>query len=117
VDSLDKEMSGRLIEIVPSADSSSRTITARVTIPQTEGLFPGLFGRVLIPVGERQRIAIPETAILRVGQLAMVDVEEAGTLRRRSVQVGRQLGDQVEILSGLVAGEKVSLAPRKELNQ
>jgi RND family efflux transporter MFP subunit len=117
LDSVDKEMSGRLVEIVPSADSSSRTITARVTIPQTEGVFPGLFGRVLIPVGERQRVAIPETAILRVGQLAMVDVEEAGTLRRRSVQVGRQLGDQVEILSGLVAGERVSQAPRKELNQ
>jgi len=115
LDSLGKVMSGRLVEIVPSADSSSRTITARVTIPQTEGVFPGLFGRVLIPVGERQRVAIPDAAILRVGQLAMVDVEEAGTLRRRSVQVGRQLGDQVEILSGLVPGEKVSLAPRKEL--
>jgi RND family efflux transporter MFP subunit len=115
LDSLDKVMSGRLVEIVPSADSSSRTITARVTIPQTEGVFPGLFGRVLIPVGERQQVAIPDAAILRVGQLAMVDVEEAGTLRRRSVQVGRQLGDQIEILSGLVPGEKVSLAPRKEL--
>jgi RND family efflux transporter MFP subunit len=115
LDSLDKVMAGRLVEIVPSADSSSRTITARVTIPQTEGVFPGLFGRVLIPVGERQRVAIPDAAILRVGQLAMVDVEEAGTLRRRSVQVGRQLGDQVEILSGLVPGEKVSLTPRKEL--
>jgi multidrug efflux pump subunit AcrA (membrane-fusion protein) len=58
---------------------------------------------------------IPQAAVLRVGQLAMVDVDEAGSLRRRSVQVGRAIGDQVEILSGLAAGEKVSLAPRKEL--
>ncbi len=117
LDSVDKEMSGRLVEIVPSADSSSRTITARVTIPQAENVFPGLFGRMLIPVGERQRVMVPQSAILRVGQLTMVDVDESGTLRRRSVQVGHQIGDQVEILSGLVLGEKVSLAPRKELDR
>jgi membrane fusion protein (multidrug efflux system) len=115
LDALDQETSGRLVEIVPSADTSSRTITARVTIPQTENVFPGLFGRMLIPVGERERVMIPQSAVLRVGQLTMVDVAESGTLRRRSVQVGRQIGDQVEILSGLVSGEKVSLAPRKEL--
>jgi RND family efflux transporter MFP subunit len=115
LDSLDKQMEGRLMEIVPSADTSSRTVTARVTIPHTENIFPGFFGRMLIPVGERQRVMVPQSAILRVGQLTMVDVDESGTLRRRSVQVGRQIGDQVEILSGLVPGEKVSLAPRKEL--
>lgn len=115
LDSLDKQMEGRLVEIVPSADSSSRTITARVALPVTRNVFPGLFGRMLIPVGERQRVVIPQSAVLRVGQLTMVDVNESGTLRRRSVQVGHQIGDQMEILSGLVPGEKVSLAPRKEL--
>jgi multidrug efflux pump subunit AcrA (membrane-fusion protein) len=103
------------VEIVPSADASSRTITARVAIPHTENVFPGLFGRMLIPVGQREQVMIPQSAVLRIGQLTMVDVEESGTLRRRSVQVGRQIGDQVEILSGLIPGEKVSLAPRKEL--
>jgi membrane fusion protein (multidrug efflux system) len=115
LDSLDKQMQGQLVEIVPSADSSSRTITARVALPYTQNVFPGLFGRMMIPVGEHARIMIPQAAVLRVGQLAMVDVDEAGSLRRRSVQVGRTIGDQVEILSGLAAGEKVSLAPRKEL--
>ena len=115
LDSLDKQMTGRLVEIVPSADTSSRTVTARVTIPHTENIFPGLFGRMLIPIGQRERVLIPQSAVLRVGQLAMVDVGESGMLRRRSVQVGRQVDDQVEILSGLISGEKVSLSPRKEL--
>jgi membrane fusion protein (multidrug efflux system) len=115
LDSLDKQMLGRLVEIVPSADSSSRTITARVALPYTQNVFPGMFGRMMIPVGKHARIMIPESAVLRVGQLAMVDVDEAGLLRRRSVQVGRPIGNQIEILSGLAAGEKVSLAPRKEL--
>ncbi len=115
LDSLDKQMQGRLVEIVPSADSSSRTITARVALPYTQNVFPGLFGRMMISVGEHARIMIPQAAVLRVGQLAMVDVDEAGVLHRRSVQEGRMIGDRIEILSGLAAGEKVSLAPRKEL--
>ena len=115
LDSLDKQMEGRLVEIVPSADSSSRTITARVALPYAQSFFPGLFGRMMLPVGEHALIMIPQAAVLRVGQLAMVDVDQAGALRRRSVQVGRTIGDRVEILSGLTAGEKVSLAPRKEL--
>jgi RND family efflux transporter MFP subunit len=113
----DKDMTGRLVEIVPSADPSSRTVTARVALPPVQNAFPGLFGRMLIPIGERQQILIPESAVLRVGQLTMVDVEESGVLQRRSVQVGRSIRDQVEILSGLVPGEKVSLSPRKELGQ
>ena len=115
LDSLDKQMQGQLVEIVPSVDSSSRTITARIALPYTQNVFPGLFGRMMIPVGEHARIMIPQGAVLRVGQLAMVDVDVAGMLRRRSVQVGRTIGNQIEILSGLTAGEKVSLAPRKEL--
>ncbi len=114
LDSFGQQMQGRLVEIVPSADSSSRTITARVALPCTQNVFPGLFGRMLIPVGEHARIMIPQAAVLRIGQLAMVDVDQAGVLRRRSVQVGRLIGDRIEILSGLAAGEKVSLTPRKE---
>jgi RND family efflux transporter MFP subunit len=115
LDSLDRQMEGRLVEIVPSADSSSRTITARIALPYAQNVFPGLFGRMLLPVGDRKQIMIPQSAVLRIGQLAMVDVNDSGVLRRRSVQTGRQVGDQVEILSGLVPGEKVSLTPRKEL--
>lgn len=117
IDALNKEMTGRLVEIVPSADPSSRTITARVTIPYVENLIPGIFGRLMIPVGQRQEILIPQTAVLRVGQLTMVDVDQNGTLRRRSLQLGRDLGNQVEVLSGLLPGEKVALVPRKESNQ
>jgi len=117
IDALNKQLTGRLVEIVPSADPSSRTITARVTIPYVENLIPGIFGRMRIPVGQSQEILIPQAAVLRVGQLTMVDVAENGTLRRRSLQLGRNQGDQVEVLSGLMPGEKIALTPRKELNQ
>jgi|YNPNPStandDraft_1061719.scaffolds.fasta_scaffold02149_7 RND family efflux transporter MFP subunit len=115
LDAVDKHMQGPLAEIVPSADPSTRTVTARVAIPAEEHIFPGLFGRMEIPLGDRQRVLVPRSAVVLVGQLAMVDVDEGGMLRRRSVQLGAHIGDSVEILSGVAAGEKVSLAPRKEL--
>jgi RND family efflux transporter MFP subunit len=117
LDAMDKAMEGRLVEVVPSADPSSRTITARVTIPYADNIFPGTFGRMYLPTGERLRTMVPNQAILHIGELSMVDVDEDGVLRRRSVQLGQQIGDQVEVLSGLVPGEKVSLAPRKKLDQ
>lgn len=115
LDSLNQRMQGRLMEIVPAADSSSRTITARVALPDTRNVVPGIFGRMMIPVGKHAEITIPQTAVVRVGQLAMVDVDQGGSLRRRSVELGRTTGSQVEILSGLIPGERVSLTPRKEL--
>jgi membrane fusion protein, multidrug efflux system len=117
LDSRAGSMTGVLDQIVPSANPSSRTITVRVALPAAAQVFPGLFGRLLIPVGERERIFLPQSAVLHVGQLTMVDVEQAGTLQRRSVQLGAAVGSQVEILSGLINGERVSRVPRTELDR
>ncbi|MDA8402720.1 MAG: efflux RND transporter periplasmic adaptor subunit, partial [Desulfobacteraceae bacterium] len=74
-----EQMKGKLLEIVPSADPASRTVTARISLPRTDGLYPGMFGRLLIPVSEKQTLLIPESAMIRVGQLRMVDVITEGT--------------------------------------
>jgi multidrug efflux pump subunit AcrA (membrane-fusion protein) len=115
IDALKRDLDGTLLEIVPSSDPASRTVTARVTLPSLPTLFPGLFGRLLIPVGERLRLTVPDAAILRVGQLAMVDLVVGGALQRRSVQLGAGDAGETEILSGLASGDRVSLTPRKEL--
>jgi len=80
-----------------------------VVIPPAEGLYPGMFGRLSIPLQEAGTLLIPEAALIHVGQLAMVDVIDAGMLKRRSVQIGARQDGQVEVLSGLVEGEQVAL--------
>lgn len=109
LDASGREMAGRLVEIVPAADSTSRTVTARVALPSTEGLYPGTFGRLLIPVGETESLFIPQAAVIRVGQLAMVDVVANGTLERRTIQTGASGDGRVEVLSGLAPGETIAL--------
>jgi hypothetical protein len=71
-----------------------------------------MFARLEIPVGVRQRLAVPEAAILRTGQLTFVYLEEAdGSARRRAVRIGTSRDNLVEVISGLRAGETV-IVPR-----
>ncbi len=115
IDALKRDLEGTLVEIVPSSDPASRTVTARVTLPALASLYPGMFGRLLLSVGERRRLSIPAAAVLRVGQLTMVDLVVGGTVQRRSVQLGEEDAGEVEVLSGLSPRDEVSLSPRKEL--
>ncbi len=112
IESLGKTCEGQVSEIVPEAQSASRSFQVKVTGPCPPGMYTGMFGRLLIPLDEEDVLVVPRAAVRHVGQLDIVDVaDEAGkTLRRRSVQLGRIFGDDVQVLSGLRAGEKVALA-------
>jgi RND family efflux transporter MFP subunit len=110
VDALNKTCEGRVSEIVPEAQSASRTFSVKVTGPCPPGIFSGMFGRLLIPLEDEEVLVIPSAAVRRVGQLEMVEVVQAGRLARRAVQLGRTLdGGDVEVLSGLRDGEFIAV--------
>ncbi|TNF79043.1 MAG: efflux RND transporter periplasmic adaptor subunit [Gammaproteobacteria bacterium] len=95
-------------EIVPTADPGSRSFLIKALLPQQADLYPGMFARLEIPVGERERLAVPEAAVVRTGQLTFVYVEgEDGSARRRAVRIGTTDEERVEVVSGLRAGETV----------
>ncbi len=72
---------------------------------------PGMFGRLQLPVGEREVVRIPASAVARTGQLETVLVQSDGGWQRRLVTTGAKLPDgEVEILSGLAGGETVGTA-------
>lgn len=99
---------GRVTRVLPAADPRAGTVTVRVRIEDPAGLFPGLLGRLPVPLGRRKTLAIPAAAVARIGQLEFVDRVVAGRLRRTAVRTGRRLdGGRIEILSGLEAGETV----------
>ncbi|RMF82382.1 MAG: efflux RND transporter periplasmic adaptor subunit [Planctomycetota bacterium] len=107
IDALDLTCGGAISEIVPEAQSASRSFLVKVTGPCPPGVFAGMFGRLLIPLDAEEVLLIPASAVRRIGQLDIVDVVEGDVLRRRVVQLGRRFGDDVEVLSGLRAGERV----------
>jgi len=71
IDARGERMSGPLVEIVPSADSAIRTVAVRIGLPVSSILYPGMFGRLLIPAGEAEYLVIPQDALIYAGQLAL----------------------------------------------
>jgi RND family efflux transporter MFP subunit len=108
IDAVKKRYDGVVDEIVPSADPGSRTFVVKVSLSANTGLYPGMFGRLLIPIGKIERIYIPATAVTSVGQLDFVMVKtEQGTVRRYVRLADRAPDDLIEVVSGLKPGEKV----------
>ncbi|MCA9139047.1 MAG: efflux RND transporter periplasmic adaptor subunit [Planctomycetales bacterium] len=111
VDALDREYKATIDEIVPQADAPSRSFLVKASLPKSADLYEGMFGRLLIPAGERRHLCLNTDALVQVGQLEFVDVVLAdGKIERRLVKIG-QLGmpGRQEVLSGLEAGDRVVL--------
>jgi hypothetical protein len=71
-----------------------------------------MFARVALPVGEDRLMAVPATAVVQQGQLSgLFVVTPEGIARFRLIRTGRNLGDQVEVLSGLAEGSRFVVSP------
>jgi membrane fusion protein, multidrug efflux system len=123
VERLKKQCSGTISEIVPEAQSASRTFQVKVTGPCPPGIYSGMFGRLIIPLDNEDALVIPRRAIREVGQLELVEVAANGSTSRRAIRTGRALTkDEVAmfptllqhepyiiVLSGLREGEQIVL--------
>lgn len=110
LDALDQDCRGLVTEIVPTAQAESRSFEVKVTGPCHPGAVTGMFGRLQVPLGEVEELRVPQRAVQQVGQLDFVTVVEGERALRRLVRLGKQSGDQVEVLSGLERGETILLA-------
>ena len=108
IDALDRLMRGSVEEVVPSADPMTRTILVKVGLPEQQDVFPGMFGRLLLPVKEREAVLIPRKALRKIGQLDVVTVESNGRWEQVFVTTGRVFGEKIEVLSGLEGNETVA---------
>jgi RND family efflux transporter MFP subunit len=106
-DNFNKQSRGTINEIVPEADHRSRAFQVKVTGSCPHDVYSGMFGRILIPLDEERVLVIPHEAVQSVGQLDLVDVTTPGAVGRRAVRLGRRIGQDVEVLSGLREGEQV----------
>jgi RND family efflux transporter MFP subunit len=96
-----------IAEIFPISAPGSRTFKVRTGRLQNAALVPGMFARLLLPLGHSRGILIPQAAVATVGQLTMVQIAADQTAQLRQVKLGRQIGDQVEVLAGLKAGDRI----------
>ena len=109
INSLNISLDGTVEEVIPLADPLSRTFLVKAGIPAVTGLYPGMFGRLLVSLGERQAVVVPENAIYRTGQMEIVKTEKDGRWYNCFVKTGKRIDGKVEILSGLSGTEKIAL--------
>jgi RND family efflux transporter MFP subunit len=108
---------GSVAEIVPAADPSSHSFLVKIDLPSSSQTHAGMYGTAEIAHGARQAILIPRSAIVARGSLNCVYVLDGqGIAQLRSITLGAALGNLVEVLSGVSAGEKlVDLPSDREL--
>ncbi len=103
------------ITVYPIADRASNTFKVRLDLPAgVKGLFPGMFVKVTLVTGEKQALMIPLSSVVHRSEVtAVYVVADDGQINFRHVRMGAIRGDQQEVLSGVVEGEKVALDPIK----
>ena len=109
ITTLNKTMDAVIEEIVPYADPQTRTFLVKAALPVIDGLYPGMFGKLLIPAGEHDIVMIPINAVRKVGQLELVTLFENEVWKSVFVKTGKTYGDQVEVLSGISGNELIGI--------
>lgn len=107
IETLGQPIPATVEEIVPYADPQSRTFLVKAALPTVENLFPGMFGKLRIPVDRQRIVTIPWIAVRRVGQLELIQVQTATGWQTRYIKTGARRGNDVEVLSGLDGSETV----------
>lgn len=105
-----KTFRGRVSFIYPFLDPKTRTIKVRVELPNPGlKLKPDMFVNATVKVHLGSSIVVPVGAVMDTGKRQVVWVEmQPGMFEPRDVTVGTRDGDNIQILSGLKAGEKVA---------
>jgi len=117
LDGINRSFDARVSEIVPAVDAASRAYIVKIDLPSTPALRSGLFGRAMFQIGSRSPLTIPAGAAIERGQLQSVFAVDNGVARTRLVTLGEKLKDQVEVLSGLNAGDKVIFPAPQDLSE
>ncbi|MBA3296317.1 MAG: efflux RND transporter periplasmic adaptor subunit [Acidobacteria bacterium] len=120
----DWRIPGHVITTVPTADRQKATVRVRIGFEQLDPrILPDMGVKVSFLRDEEPaqaaapiaRVSVPKSAIRTIDGKTIVFVLRDERVERRAVRAGLEDGDQVEVLSGLSAGERVVIEGPAEL--
>ena len=116
IPSLKRRVPAAAVTVQPAADVRTHTTQVRIGLPAKEaGVYPGMYVRAHFVVGKARKLLIPASAVLRRSEvIAVYVVDNKGAVTLRQIRLGEAAGqDEIEVLAGLNAGERVALDPVK----
>jgi RND family efflux transporter MFP subunit len=112
-------VTGKVARVTPLVEERTRSFEVAVEVPGQKELVGGLFARAAVRVGTtKQALVVPPSALVRDGARpdeAQALVVVAGKAERRTVGLGVEGAEAVQVTKGLAAGEVVVLDPPSTL--
>jgi len=115
-----KKFAGQVIRTAGAIDPVSRTLLTEIRVPNPNlELVPGEFGEVTFRLrSSRPVLMIPSSCLLFRAQGTQVALVQAdGRVHLQDLQLGRDLGNSVEVISGLNAGDQVIENPSDAITE
>ena len=113
-----KQYPGKVTRTANALDPNTRTLLTEVDVPNPQdALRPGMYLQVKFLFGRvSPSIRIPAAAIVvRNGPRKVAVLDAGNVVHYRDVQPGRDFGDEIEILTGLSAGDTVVVHPGDDI--
>lgn len=113
VDAFEGEIfQGQVSMVYPVIDAATHTVSVEVKVANKDRkLRPGMYANARVVFGTRKSVVLPSTAVLKQQgsgvKTAFVYNPADGTVDLRTVTIGRQLGNEIEVLDGISEGEQV----------
>lgn len=114
----DEVFAGKVSLVYPTIDPITHTFPVEITLANAnQRVRPGMFARAVLAFGIENRVVVPDQAVVK--QMGAGDhyvyVYEGGKVSYNKVQLGRRLGDEYEVISGVPTDAQVVVAGQKKL--
>ena len=115
----EEEFIGKVSLVYPTIDPQTRTFPVEITIPNSAlKVRPGMFARVTISFGALDHVVIPDRAVIKQPGSGdrYVYIYRDGKVHYTKIEVGRRMGEEYEVLSGVADGDRVVMTGHNRLN-
>ena len=114
----DEAFEGKISLIYPTIDPTTRTFQVEIQLPnQNQKVRPGMFARASLNFGTEENVVVPDLAIVKQAGAGdrYVYVYKDGKVTYNKVELGRRMGAEYEMKSGVPTNSQVVIAGQTRL--
>jgi RND family efflux transporter MFP subunit len=117
VPSLDRHFPGKVARFSVDVREDTRTMHTEVDVPNPNRvMMPGVYAEATLTLEQRANVlAVPLQAVDRAAQSTVLILDSGDTIEERTVTLGVETSNTVEVLSGLAEGDQVVVSDRSGL--
>ncbi len=113
-----EEFEGKVSLVYPTINSATRTFPVEVTLKNSDRrVRPGMFARITLNFGTLDRVVVPDIAVVKQAGSGdrYVYVYKDGKVSYNKVVLGRRLGSEYELVSGVENNSQVVIVGQTRL--